>query len=213
MSLPNLKTTFESNTIRALLVGIITLLTVFGFKIVIKDADIDKIVEGVGAAILLGSMVAGIFFRKNADSKIVPTEVKEEAQQTMLHQHPVGVLSNDIPGQAMKGAIIAIDDRDGQHKIYGPILLFCLVALTVGTSACVSRPEMAAQREAMHQATAPILEDWQELYTPVATNPQGVPNLFDNETPADRANWLEQREQLKKDYYDTLAKLRANDAR
>jgi hypothetical protein len=185
----------------------------------------------VGAAILLGSMVAGIFFRKNADSKIVPTEVKEEAQQTMLHQHPVGVLSNDIPGQAMKGAIIAIDDRDGQHKIYGtnlpsgppapppprsiygPILLFCLVALTVGTSACVSRPEMAAQREAMHQATAPILEDWQELYTPVATNPQGVPNLFDNETPADRANWLEQREQLKKDYYDTLAKLRANDAR
>lgn len=62
----------SSNTIRALLVGIVALLGSFGLKWVVSDAQIEAIVQGIGALVTLGSMVAAWYYRVKARKVVEP---------------------------------------------------------------------------------------------------------------------------------------------
>jgi hypothetical protein len=60
------KPIIDSYTIRALIVGVVTLLGSFGVKWTLDDSQITKIVEGVLAFGTLASMVAAIYGRLRA---------------------------------------------------------------------------------------------------------------------------------------------------
>lgn len=62
----------QSLTIKAMIVGIVALLSAFGSKLVISDDKIEAITQGILAAVALGSMVVGWWGRVRARQVVVP---------------------------------------------------------------------------------------------------------------------------------------------
>jgi len=62
----------QSTTIRSLIVGIIAVLTTFGVKVAVSDQQTQAIVEGIGAAVTIGSMLFAWWGRVKATRVIRP---------------------------------------------------------------------------------------------------------------------------------------------
>lgn len=73
---------FQSTTIRALIVGIASLLATFGIKWLASDQQIEQIVQGVGSLVTLGSMVWAWYGRVKA-TRVVATKAVDQAARTL----------------------------------------------------------------------------------------------------------------------------------
>jgi hypothetical protein len=117
----------SSNTIRALLVGIVALATSFGLKWVVTEQQTDAIVQGIGALVTLGSMVAAWYFRVKARKVVEPgASGSKESEPTpdvlakmvgwLMLGTGAGIMLGGVSGCGNKGTAAA--DMSPLSRIY-----------------------------------------------------------------------------------------------
>lgn len=205
---PDPKTPLESKTIVTCLVGIVTFLAVVGYKWKGTNEDLQKMADALVILIPVASLALAALFRKTGGGQIVNKEQKATIMAVKRASRRTAAMGIHNPPTTTPSR--------SSYPPGTPSLLWiaCGMAILLFTgTGCMSRVEYTTFREGLNQVDQPILEEHKAWAEALANDPKKLPNLFDGETPEDRAAWLEAREAWHRERQQFMDNAKLNDAK